>query len=165
MDLNWNAIGAIGEMLGAVGVIASLLYLAIQVKGDREATGANTIQMRATAAREAQLAVATSDHLAPILASVYRDGSWPQLRGVMTDQLGLDDEAATRLHAYWQMIIRQAEGTFRMPMTDSEREELLRGMASTVLTGPMEIWWDAAKKTVAGHDFVTSIDRRRESHA
>ena len=29
--MNWDAIGAIAELLGAVGVIASLVYLALQV--------------------------------------------------------------------------------------------------------------------------------------
>ena len=30
--MNWEAIGATGEMLGAIGVIASLLYLARQMR-------------------------------------------------------------------------------------------------------------------------------------
>ena len=29
--MNWDAIGAIAELLGAVGVIASLVYLATQI--------------------------------------------------------------------------------------------------------------------------------------
>jgi len=32
MELNWEAIGAIGEILGAVGVIATLVYLAKQIR-------------------------------------------------------------------------------------------------------------------------------------
>jgi len=35
--MNWEAIGAIGEVLGAIGVIASLLYLAIQVRASTRA--------------------------------------------------------------------------------------------------------------------------------
>ena len=30
--MNWDAIGAIAELLGAVGVIASLVYLAGQIR-------------------------------------------------------------------------------------------------------------------------------------
>ncbi len=30
--MNWDAIGAIAELLGAVGVIASLVYLATQIR-------------------------------------------------------------------------------------------------------------------------------------
>ena len=30
--MNWEAVGAIGELAGALGVIVSLLYLAVQIK-------------------------------------------------------------------------------------------------------------------------------------
>ena len=34
--MNWDAIGAIAELLGAIGVIASLVYLATQIREARE---------------------------------------------------------------------------------------------------------------------------------
>ena len=37
MDLNWEAIGAVGEILGAMGVIITLAYLAVQIKYTRNA--------------------------------------------------------------------------------------------------------------------------------
>jgi hypothetical protein len=40
--MNWDAIGAIAELLGAVGVIASLVYLATQIRQSREQMGENT---------------------------------------------------------------------------------------------------------------------------
>jgi len=36
--LNWEAIGAVGEILGAIGVIATLGYLAIQIRQSTKAT-------------------------------------------------------------------------------------------------------------------------------
>jgi hypothetical protein len=36
--MNWEAIGAIGEVVGAAGVVATLLYLAVQVRLSRQAT-------------------------------------------------------------------------------------------------------------------------------
>jgi hypothetical protein len=30
--MNWDAIGAVAELLGAIGVIASLVYLAVQIR-------------------------------------------------------------------------------------------------------------------------------------
>jgi len=36
--MNWEAISAIGQMLGAVGVIVSLLYLAVQVRQNNRAS-------------------------------------------------------------------------------------------------------------------------------
>ena len=36
-SMNWEAIGAIAESLGAIGVIASLVYLASQIRDTRRA--------------------------------------------------------------------------------------------------------------------------------
>lgn len=44
--MNWEAVGAVAELVGAIGVIASLLYLAIQVRS-------NTRMMRTTAEQDA----------------------------------------------------------------------------------------------------------------
>jgi hypothetical protein len=37
-EMNWEAIGAIGEILGAVAVVATLGYLATQIKQSRRET-------------------------------------------------------------------------------------------------------------------------------
>ena len=42
--MNWDAIGAIAELLGAVGVIASLVYLARQMGQNARATRAAAYQ-------------------------------------------------------------------------------------------------------------------------
>jgi hypothetical protein len=47
--MNWDAVGAVAESLGALGVIATLIYLAIQVKHSQKATEANTRQIRGQA--------------------------------------------------------------------------------------------------------------------
>jgi hypothetical protein len=44
--MNWDAIGAIGELLGALAVCASLIYLALQIKQ-------NTLSLRASAKHDA----------------------------------------------------------------------------------------------------------------
>jgi hypothetical protein len=36
--MNWDAVGAIAELTGAIGVIASLLYLAGQVRSSNRAS-------------------------------------------------------------------------------------------------------------------------------
>ncbi len=45
--MNWDAIGAIAELLGAIGVIASLVYLATQIRHSRDQMSQNTQAMRA----------------------------------------------------------------------------------------------------------------------
>ncbi|MDX1646917.1 MAG: hypothetical protein R3304_07220 [Longimicrobiales bacterium] len=40
--MNWDAVGAVAEMVGAVGVIATLIYLAMQVRHNTRAVRAQT---------------------------------------------------------------------------------------------------------------------------
>lgn len=50
--MNWTAIGAIGEFLGAAGVIITLIYLARQVRHATRATRLSTSHSIAAAARD-----------------------------------------------------------------------------------------------------------------
>ncbi len=42
--MNWEAIGAVGEVAGAAGVIASLIYLAVQIRQNTRSVEAATYQ-------------------------------------------------------------------------------------------------------------------------
>lgn len=46
--MNWEAIGAVAELLGALGVILSLLYLAAQIRTNTESSRAQMEQTRLT---------------------------------------------------------------------------------------------------------------------
>ena len=75
--MNWNAIGAVGELLGALGVIVSLVYLATQLR-------ASTQQARLDAARAVQTelgALLRSFSASPPLANAYARGvkGWDHL--------------------------------------------------------------------------------------
>ncbi len=48
--MNWDAIGAIAELLGAIGVIASLVHLTGQICQSREQMSQNTRALRASTA-------------------------------------------------------------------------------------------------------------------
>lgn len=70
MAINWEAIGAIGEVVGAVGVITTLIYLALQIRQ-------NTSSLKAAAKHDAtsrQLDYFDTLLLDPDLRSVYRKG-------------------------------------------------------------------------------------------
>ena len=56
--MNWDAIGAIAEGLGALGVIATLFYLASQVRQSKKATEANTRSLHGTASWDAEIVFA-----------------------------------------------------------------------------------------------------------
>ena len=61
--MNWDAIGASAEILGAATVIITIVYLAVQVKHARTATVDQNRLTRATAIRELILTMSTNDEL------------------------------------------------------------------------------------------------------
>ena len=63
--MNWEAIGAIGEILGALAVICTLVYLAVQIKQNSNMMKANIKEQRATAT---QIQIQRQIDLAPIMA-------------------------------------------------------------------------------------------------
>jgi hypothetical protein len=71
--MNWEAIGAVGEVLAAAGVIISLLYLAVQIRGDARAKRAATAHDQAVASRDVLLSIANNPGLADLLFRGIRD--------------------------------------------------------------------------------------------
>jgi hypothetical protein len=81
-NMNWEAIGAIGEVVGAIAVVATLGYLAVQTRHARDATEANTKALKSAARIEAArywtdevLRLALSPDMAIILAQGFEDAS------------------------------------------------------------------------------------------
>lgn len=62
--MNWTAVGAMGEILGAVGVIITLIYLARQISQNTTAMRLSTSHSIATAARDWNLPLLRDPELA-----------------------------------------------------------------------------------------------------
>ena len=132
--MNWDAIGAIAETLGAVGVIMSLVYLAGQIRQSRDQMSQSTRAMRAATFQQFDqtLSDAFSYPLnAPGATRVLRQGTadYSQLdederwlfanwiygmlmridNGYYQHRTGMLDEAG------WQMLQRYLRGYAQMP--------------------------------------------------
>ena len=156
--MEWDAIGAVGEMIGAVGVIGSLLYLGFQIRLDRDATIANTTQMRADGARTMFLTAATSEKLTPAMAAVDTKPG-PHIEYLM-QHFELDMESALRMNYWWMAVVRTGEANFRLPLSDPEQKRL-RHNITTLVNGPAGPWWDGVK-SMFPIDFVAEVDRWRK---
>ena len=78
-------LGALGEFFGVFALVATLIYLSIQVRHAKNESANALHEARATGIRELHMGVATSDGLAA--ASIrrlnndrHRTGSWVRLR-------------------------------------------------------------------------------------
>jgi hypothetical protein len=71
--VNWDALGATAETLAAVGVIATLLYLAVQVRANTRSVRASSHQEMQRAAREVSLVLLQDPALSSLWATGLRD--------------------------------------------------------------------------------------------
>ena len=73
MHANWEAIGAIGEVAGAVAVIVTLAYLAVQIRANTAASKAEGVRSHRAAATSMNVALAQDGELARIFNTGMAD--------------------------------------------------------------------------------------------
>ena len=61
--MNWDAIGAVGQMLGSIAVLVALAYLTIQVRQAKDEVRRSVAQNRGEAARELCMCRVTDERL------------------------------------------------------------------------------------------------------
>ena len=71
--MQWDAVGAIAELVGAIGVVASLFYVASQIRRNSSALEAATNQAVSDSTQQRLLAPAQSRDLATAIANAHGD--------------------------------------------------------------------------------------------
>ena len=71
--MNWEVVGAIGEIVGVIAVVATLLYLSAQIRQANRATRSESIQGSTTAFNEINGWVVNNKELARIVLLGSRD--------------------------------------------------------------------------------------------
>ena len=148
--MNWEALGTIAELVGAVGVVASLLYLGKQIRQSNELARAET--------RRAMMQV-TQQELNKMVDDPTIFRLW------MNDELSGDDKI--RLHSWLCAYIRQREYEWferQAGVMDSKMFESYAKIITKVLgTERTRRWWSVYKHAL-GFDsgFVAFVDELLE---
>jgi hypothetical protein len=106
--MNWDAIGAVGEWLGAIAVFVTLVYLALQVRHARAEVQRSLGQSRAETVRDLLLTRATDVRLGGLYvkATLGLNGGLPNFVAVLMERTGMTVEDAVSLYwdqlAWWQ---------------------------------------------------------------
>ena len=151
--MNWEAIGAIGEILGAVAVVATLGYLAIQIRQNTASSQAAT-ELEATKILGAWLSRGGVDDDLPRL--------WDEVATADEDQLPSGDY---RRYMFWVAeLFHLAEGVFvqfqRGFLSKETWEEWERIMAGFLQTPPVKDWW-TKRKAPFSDDFYEYMESVR----
>jgi len=93
--MNWDAVGAIGELISGVVVVATLIYLARQMKQNTEATQAQTTASVALEMEQSLLVLAQNSDLAAAYQKALR-------------RQELSETEQIRLAFWWAAVVRSA---------------------------------------------------------
>ena len=142
--IDWSKWSAIAEILSAIAIVVTLLYLAIQ-------TAQNTQAIKASAARD----VARDE--AAAINTLVAD---PELF-VLLDRDELSPTEAIRLHAFLSVFTRSQENywtQYTLGVIDRDRLERYQAAFSTMLANANARRWWASQKQWFDPQFVTRID-------
>ena len=141
--MNWEAIGAVGELVGAAGVIFTLIYLALQIRQNSEDVRSATRQSISTTQTQMGLEAAKD----PILrASAAR---WQGL------EIGSDDSEEEFVdNLYVRSNMRMWENQFYQHRAGTFSDEMWFGYVNN-MQGAMQQpkfrqWWETNRELYSG---------------
>lgn len=150
--MNWDAIGAIGEILGAVGVIFTLAYLAVQVRQNTDSLQASSELGLSNRSADWMAMMALNPELATIhdKAAENPDSLTPEEKSRF---IWLVAEMFMIFEGHYQLYARGH-------ITEKSWVAKERAMHGFLKNPIIAEWW-AARMTPLRDDFVEFVDSRR----
>lgn len=147
--MNWEAVGAIANLFAALGVIATLIYLAIQIRQNTKAVRSSTIEnLIHSLAATAQAAV-ENEYMVPLM---LKANAGPD---------SLTEEERVRLHFWFIMTFRRFEGVYfqrDLGLVDTAViEGFERSHLSILASKSGKAWWANAKE-IFNSGFVSYVE-------
>jgi hypothetical protein len=150
-------LGNIGEFLGSIAVLITLVYLAIQTRHARTANEANIQWQRANASRDLATMWATSPQAVELLAEF----------GQPESEIPDSTEFNPRLFRYIkinQSILEMLQANLITSLTKEDRELAVARISQTVEMPGFRATWPRLKSfQVFQPDFITLVERVLES--
>ncbi len=144
--VNWDAVGAIAELVGAIGVIASLVYLATQIRSNTRAIKVSAYQQNSTAYRELNLSILADPDLVVRLS--------PYTQEALLD--AKVDRVTQVLLNYFQTLHYQYEQGFLDTDLWVSHQESMRQI---LCSADFRAWWDSKSRTGMRPSFRLLIEQ------
>jgi len=135
-------LGALGEFLGVFALVATLIYLSIQVRHARNESANAVLQARTTGTRELFMGLATSDGLsAAMTKAMEATGSSVHPFEAELIARGLDHQEAQRV---WRFYLAQSSHhrTQYQTTRGEQRRALDGGIRANYLSSLGRLFWD-----------------------
>ena len=145
--MNWEAISTVAEIVGAVGVIASLIYLASQIRQSTKVARAETTKDLYLASRTAIMELASNDELAKI---------WTDIRQFESIDIA-------RRYAFYQSFFRLYELQFNLANQDLLDDSIARSYTLIIRMFTRTIYFAdywAKARVEFNEEFAAYVDRQ-----
>lgn len=153
--MNWDAIGAIGEIVGALAVVVSIVYLSIQIRSNTQATKAQSgfDATHSWADITLDMSSRTEEELALFTGAMSVNADWESYRDIDRQRLVL----------LARSIFQRLEGQFflyRHGYLDTDLWESRAAWAAATIRLPFYAkWWELEKQQrVFSSEFVGAIE-------
>ena len=146
-----SELGSLGEFIGSIGVIVSLIYVGLQIRQNTETTRDLAAQSLTATHSDANALIAESGDLAAILQ-----------KGFLTPE-SLDETEQLLFNAFFFAAYNQFDFAYRRHLAGKLDDESWRKMETEIptflhLKGP-RAWWEKDKVRFSPK-FVTYVDNK-----
>jgi hypothetical protein len=145
--MNWEAVGALGEVIGALAVVATLIYLTVQVRYAKHQLEINGVYSRAQTSIGTLLPIVND----PELASLLLQAGHPRF-----GDFGLEPVDAQRVGAFLHMWMQVEQANHHM-LPEGTHDEILRFFLSIPSYAD---FWDK-NKNAYDKEFVARMENIR----
>jgi hypothetical protein len=153
--VNWEAISAIGQLVGAIAVVVSLVYLARQVRGSARET--RIAALRSTLDSLNWFTQQTTEHAD--LAELWNRG--------LVDFESLEGTDRTRFNSYMHALFRTAEDVYYQHLDGHLDPRLWHGLEVVfrdINTSPgVQAWWRSHSDWFVGEEFAKFINQQQQT--
>jgi len=158
--MNWEAIGAIGEIIGATAVVATLAYFALQIRHAQKAAADVSRLNRGVGIRELLARLVSDDELRN--AWIESEGTADRY-GRIADTLGVPAPLAGKIEHMCQCWWWLHWAHWASTRSDKDVEELRHVIATFYSRSPMSVVWELSPNVgILEPDFVRFVDSALE---
>jgi hypothetical protein len=153
--MNWDAIGAIGEVVGAIAVVLSLIYVATQIKQN-------------TAASRAQSINQINSQYGALMSQIALNGDLATIYRKATDGDELEPDESVRYTAYLsaffafieEIFLLHQSGIYEENLGDGDAVEFLAPTVRRLLASPAAVdWWREESRHLYVAELCDSVNR------
>ena len=153
--VNWEAISAIGQLVGALAVVISLIYLAREVRSNARAT-------RIAAGRS------TLEFLNRFTQQITEHADLAELRDRgFKDFESLEGADRARFGSYMHAMFRTVEDVYYQHLQGNLDPRLWRGLevvlSETNALPGVQAWWRSRSHWFVGEEFVKFINQQQQT--